>query len=96
MLRNIYVGVCTKRTSPPMIRVIDEDVIIRFAVYHFPTSSSNPSFVAHEDREEIVSSDLVTSVVLRWILKLISLVGIQQHAFCSTSNKTVLKLPIIL
>jgi hypothetical protein len=63
-----------------MIRVIDEDVIIRFAVYHFPTSSSNPSFVAHEDREEIVSSDLVTSVVLRWMLKLISLEYNNMHA----------------
>jgi hypothetical protein len=79
-----------------MIRVIDEDVIIRFAVYHFPTSSSNPSFVAHEDREEIVSSDLVTSVVLQWMFKLISLAGIQQHALCSMPNKTVLKLRIIL
>jgi hypothetical protein len=63
-----------------MIRVIDKDVIIRFAVYHVPTSSSNPSFVAHEDREEIVSSDLVTSVVLRWMLKLISLEYNNMHS----------------
>jgi hypothetical protein len=79
-----------------MICIIDEDVIIRFAVYDFPTPSGNRCFVAHEDREEVFSSDLVTSVVLQWMFKLISLAGIQQHALCSMPNKTVLKLRIIL
>ena len=48
-----------------MIRVIDEDVILRFAVYHLPTPSSNRSFVAHENCEEVFSSDLITGVVLQ-------------------------------
>ena len=47
-----------------MIRVVDEDVIIRFAVYDLPTPSSHRSFVAHENCKEVFSSDLVTSVVL--------------------------------
>jgi hypothetical protein len=72
-----------------MIRVIDEDVIIRFAVYYFPTPSSNRGFVAQEDREEVFSSDLVTGVVLQCMLGLVRrLVGIQHHEFWSTSNKT--------
>ena len=70
--------VCTKRTRTPMIRVIDEDVIIRFAVYHLPTPSSNCRFVAHKNGKEVFSSDLVTSVVLQCMLRLIiSAVGIQ-------------------
>jgi hypothetical protein len=47
-----------------MIRVIDEDVVVRFAVYHLLTPSSKCSFVAHENCKEVLSGDLVTSVVL--------------------------------
>ena len=71
-----------------MIRVIDEDVILRFAVYHLPTPSSNRSFVAQENCKEVFSSDLITSVVLQMHVKLINLLEIQRHE--------TLKLPIIL
>jgi hypothetical protein len=47
-----------------MIRVIDEDVVVRFAVYHLLTPSSKCSSVAHENCKEVLSADLVTSVVL--------------------------------
>ena len=58
-------GVCTKKTRTPMISVIDEDVILRFAVYHLPTPSSNRTFLAHENCEEVISGDLITGVVLQ-------------------------------
>ena len=61
-----------------MIGVIDEDVILRFAVYHLPTPSSNRSFVAHKNLDEVFSSDLVTSVVLQCTLRSINLV---EHSF---------------
>ena len=47
-----------------MIRVVDKDVIIWFAVYHLPTPSSNRGFVPQENRVQVLSSDLLASVVL--------------------------------
>lgn len=50
-----------------MIRVIDEYVVIRFAVYHLFTPSSDSTFIAQEDGKEVFSSDLITCVILQWM-----------------------------
>lgn len=48
-----------------MVRVVEEDVIIFFAVNDLPISTLNCSFVSHEYSKEILHCDIVSSVVLK-------------------------------
>lgn len=54
----------TKNTRAPVIWVIDKNMVIWFAIDDLPAASSDCSFVAQENCIEVLSSDLVPSVVL--------------------------------
>lgn len=55
----------TKNTGASMVWVVEEDVIIFFAVNDLATSTLNCSFVSHEYSKEILHCDIVSSVVLK-------------------------------
>lgn len=54
----------TKNSRTPMIRVEDKYVVIWFAIYDLPTTPSNCSFIAQENRVKVFCSDFVSSVIL--------------------------------
>lgn len=57
----------TKNTRASMVRIVDEDVIISFAVNDLATSTLNCRFVAQEYRKEVLHCDILSSIVLKHI-----------------------------